>query len=154
MIYYEYTITVNGGTAKLNKDIYLFKGNQNIDYAFNIKEAQFVFGDPNSIEDVTAYIGATKAKMKLIKSDKTGKKIMTDFIPVATDGNFPGRVHFRINDTLFDEDVELGDYDFQIDLFDDSNGRVTIPPVYRQLHVLEPIFDDSEKNITYPHSDN
>lgn len=148
MIYYEYTITVSGGTSKLNKDIYLYKNNRNIDYYFDIKEAQFNFSE-QSIGDITQYVGATEGQLKLMKSDGTGKKLMTGKIPVSTASTRQGMVHFRILEELIDEDVEIGDYDFQIDLFDDEDGRITIPPVLGQLHILDPIFDDGEQDENY-----
>lgn len=146
MIYYEYTITVSGGTSKLNKDIYLYKNNRNIDYYFDIKEAQFNFSE-QSIGDIPQYVGATEGQLKLMKADGT-IKLMTEKIPVSKASTRQGMVHFRILDELINEDVELGDYDFQIDLFDDEGGRITIPPVLGQLHVLDPIFDDIPPNYT------
>lgn len=37
LIKYDYEITVNGNQAKLNKDIYLFRGNKNVHYYFAVK---------------------------------------------------------------------------------------------------------------------
>lgn len=35
-IFYDYTITVDGDKAKLDKNIYLYKNNKNITYYFKI----------------------------------------------------------------------------------------------------------------------
>lgn len=54
MIKYDYEITVNGNQAKLNKDIYLFRGNKNVHYYFAVKNASFNFkGSTDLIEKQT-----------------------------------------------------------------------------------------------------
>ena len=132
-IYYQYIITVNGDTATLNRDIYVYKNNRNIDYYFVINNAAFNFDDIESIDKVVA----PYASVKLL--DPSGKKLMTKKASIVD-----GKVHLRVNETLIDEDTEVGTYSFQIDLYDGENGRVSIPPVINRFHVLNPIFDDDE----------
>lgn len=132
-IFYEYTITVNGDTASLNRDIFIFKNNRNIDYYFIIKDATFCFDNLSSSEN----INAPYASIKLL--DPNGKKLMTKKVNVID-----GKVHLKITETLIDEDTEIGSYSFQIDLYDGENGRISIPPVINKLHVLAPLFDDDD----------
>lgn len=132
-IYYEYIITVNGGTASLNKDIYLYKNNKNIDYYFIINNADFNFLDAES----NAITKAPYASVKLL--NPSGKKILSKKAEITN-----GKVHLRINETLIDEDSEIGTYTFQIDLYDGQNGRVSIPPIFNRFHVLDSLFDDDE----------
>lgn len=132
-IYYEYIITVDGNTSSLNRDIYIYKNNKNIDYYFIINNAAFNFDDLSSDDGVIA----PYASVKLL--DPNGKKLMTKKANIIN-----GKVHLKINETLIDEDTEVGSYSFQIDLYDGENGRVSIPPVINKLHVLDPIFDDDE----------
>ena len=46
-IKYNYEVSVNDNKAKLNKDIFLFRGNRNIHYYFSIKGARFTFSKEN-----------------------------------------------------------------------------------------------------------
>lgn len=132
-IYYEYIITVNGSIATLNKDIYLYKNNKNIDYYFIIKNADFNFLDLDS----NKLDNAPYASIKLL--NPSGKKILSKKADITN-----GKVHLRINETLIDEDSEIGTYTFQIDLYDGENGRVSIPPIVNKFHVLDSLFDDDE----------
>lgn len=135
-IFYEYTITVEGETASLNRDIFIFKNNRNIDYYFIIKNAAFNFDDLSNNENVKA----PYASVKLLNPN--GKKIMTKKANIID-----GKVHLKITESLIDEVTEVGTYSFQIDLYDGEDGRVSIPPIIDKLHVLNPIFDDDEAII-------
>lgn len=132
MIYYDYTITVKGDKASLNKNIYLYRRNLNIDYYFKVVDASFVFKEVDRTE------WATQATIKMI--NPSGKKIASKPIYIGSDN----KIHLRIQEMLIDEVSEVGSYTFQIDLYDSEGGRVTIPPVEGQLIVLEPLFDDGE----------
>ena len=136
-IFYNYTITVNGNKASLNSHIYLYKNNKNIDYYFTIKNAPFLFKDEvNMIES----INASTARIKFIKPN--GEKITFKNIVIEN-----GKIKLRIDDKFIDEISEIGDYSFQIDLYDNNTeniGMVTIPPVINEFHVLAPLFDDDE----------
>jgi hypothetical protein len=132
MIYYDYTITVKGNKASLNKNIYLYRRNLNIDYYFKVIDASFVFKEVDRTE------GATQATIKMI--NPSGKKIASKPIRIGSDN----KIHLRIQEMLIDDVSEVGSYTFQIDLYDSEGGRVTIPPVEGQLIVLEPLFDDGE----------
>lgn len=135
-IFYDYTITVNGDSAKLDKSIYLYKNNKNITYYFTIKNAPFKF--INAI-DMIESLNASTADIKILKPN--GVKMRIKDILIEN-----GKVKLEIDSNFMDELSEIGVYDFQIDLYDNATdkGRVTIPPVVNQFHVLAPIFEDDE----------
>lgn len=131
MIYYDYTITVKGDKASLNKNIYLYRKNKNVDYYFKVVDASFIFGEKDLTED------SKYARIKLLTPD--GRKIYSEKIYIGSDD----KIHLRIQELLIDDVHEVGSYTFQIDLYDGGEGRITIPPVEGQLIVLEPLFDDN-----------
>ena len=133
-IFYNYTITVNGDKASMDKNIYLYRKNKNVDYYFEIKNACFKFED--EINYIISY-NAKYARFRVIKPD--GTKFFTEKREVEG-----GYAKFSVTEDLIDERVEVGTYVFQIDLYDGNNGFITIPPIYNQFHVLEPLFDEDE----------
>lgn len=133
-IFYNYTITVNGNKASMDKNIYLYRKNKNVDYYFEIKNTCFKFED--EINYIISY-NAKYARFRVIKPD--GTKFFTEKREVEN-----GYAKFSVTEDLIDERAEVGTYVFQIDLYDGSNGFITIPPIYNQFHVLEPLFDEDE----------
>lgn len=133
-IFYNYTITVNGNKASMDKNIYLYRKNKNVDYYFEIKNACFKFED--EINYIISY-NAKYARFRVIKPD--GTKFFTEKREVEN-----GYAKFSVTEDLIDERAEVGTYVFQIDLYDGSNGFITIPPIHNQFHVLEPLFDEDE----------
>ncbi len=133
-IFYNYTITVNGDKASMDKNIYLYRKNKNVDYYFEIKNACFKFED--EINYIISY-NAKYARFRVIKPD--GTKFFTEKRKVED-----GYAKFSVTEDLIDERAEVGTYVFQIDLYDGNNGFITIPPIYNQFHVLEPLFDEDE----------
>lgn len=133
-IFYNYTITVNSNKASMDKNIYLYRKNKNVDYYFEIKNACFKFED--EINYIISY-NAKYARFRVIKPD--GTKFFTEKREVEN-----GYAKFSVTEDLIDERAEVGTYVFQIDLYDGSNGFITIPPIYNQFHVLEPLFDEEK----------
>lgn len=122
----------------MDKNIYLYRKNKNIDYYFEIKNIDFNFED--EINYVISY-DAVFARFRILKPN--GAKFITPKRRVEN-----GYAKFSITEDFIDEATEVGTYTFQIDLFDDNNGFITIPPIYNQFHVLEPLFDDEIKDNT------
>lgn len=127
MIKYDYTVTVTGNTAKLDKDIYLFRGNKNVHYYFAIKNASFNFKGSTDLIEKT---NAINAAVTVIKPNNV--EVANAIAPVEN-----GLIHLKVTEDLIDEEVEVGDFDLVFDLFDDVDGAVTIPKVAGQFHVLE-----------------
>ncbi len=136
-IFYNYTITVNGNKASMDKNIYLYRKNKNVDYYFEIKNACFKF--ENEINYIISY-NAEYARFRVIKPD--GTKFFTEKRKVED-----GYAKFSVTEDLIDERAEVGTYVFQIDLYDEDDGFITIPPIYNQFHVLEPLFDEDDSEI-------
>lgn len=128
MIKYNYEISVNDNKARLNKDIFLFRGNRNIHYYFSIKGARFTFSKTN--EDLIESSNAIYAAVTVIKPN--GLEVANAIAPVED-----GVIHLKVTEDLIDEEVEVGDFDLVFDLFDDSEGAVTIPKIKGQFHVQE-----------------
>lgn len=127
MIKYNYEVSVNENRAKLNKDIFLFRGNRNIHYYFSIKGARFAFEKEG---DLIENANAIYAAVTVIKPN--GVEVANAIAPVEN-----GLIHLKVTEDLIDEEVEVGDFDLVFDLFDDTDGAVTIPKVIGQFHVLE-----------------
>ena len=127
MIKYDYTVTVTGNTAKLDKDIYLFRGNKNVHYYFAIKNASFNFKGTTDLIEKT---NAINAAVTVVKPNAV--EVANAIAPVEN-----GLIHLKVTEDLIDEEVEVGDFDLVFDLFDDTDGAVTIPKVIGQFHVLE-----------------
>ena len=122
----------------MDRNIYLYRKNKNIDYYFEIKNINFNFED--EINYVVSY-DAVFARFRILKPN--GAKFITPKRRVEN-----GYAKFSVTEDFIDEATEVGTYTFQIDLYDDNNGFITIPPVYNQFHVLEPLFDDEIKDNT------
>lgn len=126
-IKYNYEVSVNDNKAKLNKDIFLFRGNRNIHYYFSIKGARFAFEKEG---DLIENANAIYAAVTVIKPN--GVEVANAIAPVEN-----GLIHLKVTEDLIDEEVEIGDFDLVFDLFDDSDGAVTIPKMKGQFHVQE-----------------
>ena len=127
-IKYNYEVSVNDNKAKLNKDIFLFRGNRNIHYYFSIKGARFTFSKEN--EDLLESSNAIYAAVTVVKPN--GVEVANAIAPVED-----GLIHLKVTEDLIDEEVEVGDFDLVFDLFDDNEGAVTIPKIKGQFHVQE-----------------
>jgi hypothetical protein len=127
LIKYDYTVTVTGNTAKLDKDIYLFRGNKNVHYYFAIKNASFNFKGTTDLIEKT---NAINAAVTVVKPNAV--EVANAIAEVEN-----GKIHLKVTEDLIDEEVEVGDFDLVFDLFDDTDGAVTIPKVIGQFHVLE-----------------
>ena len=111
----------------MDKDIYVYRGNRNIDIEFSVVEHLFKFRDVNLIERISpshAYVTLLTPQMKQVS---TGKGVIED-----------NKIKLTITSAMIDEKTEIGDYAIVIDLYDeDGDALVTIPPVENQLHVLD-----------------
>lgn len=126
-IYTERIIKVNNNTASMDKDIYVYRGNRNIEIQFKIIDYQFKFKDSNLIEQISpshAYVTLLTPQMRQIS---TGKAEVID-----------GTIKLTITSAMIDEKTECGDYTIVVDLYDEvGDSLITIPPVEKQLHVLD-----------------
>lgn len=139
MIYTTREINVNGSTATIDEDIYLFKQDSNIELKFIINNTRFTFQTTEST-NVVESSNASYFRVKLL--NPYGKTINFP-IQEVTD-NF---IVLLITEELIDEDTEVGDYTIQIRLYDkDKNSKLTLPAITNCIHIQQPIFSEVEES--------
>ena len=139
MIYTTREININGNTATIDEDIYLFKQDSNIELKFILNNVRFTFQTVEST-NVVESSNASYFRVKLLNPN--GKTINFP-IQEVTD-NF---IVLLITEELIDEDTEVGDYTIQIRLYDkDKNSKLTLPAITNCIHIQQPIFDEVEES--------
>lgn len=141
MISRDCIITVNGNTATIDSDIYLYKYDKNIQLSFTITNSKYMYDNDDS-NNLIKSMQAAYSQAKFKKNDSSDIEIEFDI--QATN---KGAVLLTINEELTDEDTELGEYTIQIRLLDaDKNSVVTLPPVESCIHILAPLFEKMGAN--------
>lgn len=132
MIYTASKVTIKNYQATIDKTIILYRGDRNVEIQFEILESmyrQYKVEGSNVILNLNASYG----QLVIQKPDYT--HILSDIAPTQD-----GKVIFTIPGELIDETVEIGQYTFQIRLYnDDKTSRVTLPPVAGGIDIVEPI---------------
>lgn len=132
MIYTASKVTIKNYQATIDKTIILYRGDRNVEIQFEILESvyrQYRVEGTNVILNLNASYG----QLVVQKPDYT--HILSDITPTQD-----GKVIFTIPAELIDETVEVGQYTFQIRLYnDDQTSRVTLPPVVGGIDIVEPI---------------
>lgn len=132
MIYTASKVTIKNYQATIDKTIILYRGDRNVEIQFEILESvyrQYKVEGTNVILNLNASYG----QLVVQKPDNT--HILGDIVPTQD-----GKVIFTIPGELIDETVEVGQYTFQIRLYnDDQTSRVTLPPVVGGIDIVEPI---------------
>ena len=132
MIYTASKVTIKNYQATIDKTIILYRGDRNVEIQFEILESvyrQYRVEGTNVILNLNASYG----QLVVQKPDYT--HILSDIVPTQD-----GKVIFTIPGELIDETVEVGQYTFQIRLYnDDQTSRVTLPPVVGGIDIVEPI---------------
>ena len=147
MIFTDRTVTVKSGASSINKPIILYRGDREVEIRFTLKEeAPFRFNKEagvNIIENSEAAYGQL-----VIKTPNGLPAIFSEVAPTNE-----GKIIFMITGTMIDEITEVGNYTFQIRLFDESmNSRVTLPEVNSGIEIREPIASEDTAStvvITY-----
>ena len=129
LIQKEVIMTIEGKTASLSESIYLYQGDRNIDILFTITDAKFKFNENNG--NILVESSAKSATVKVLKPN--GMTFESNKLSIADN-----KVVLEITQDFIDEITEIGTHLVQIQLWDDGNGRVTLPPV--NFEVLAPIF--------------
>ena len=137
MIFTERTIKMSNDTCKIDNPIVLYRGDYNIEIRFTIIECPYKYSEKNStniIEQVDASYGQL-----VIRVPNDGSPIFSDVVETKR-----GSIVFTLSGEMIDESIEVGDYTFQIRLFDaNRESRATIPPVENGISIREPIaFED------------
>ena len=134
MIFTDRTITVQKGTSSLDETVVLYRGDKEVEIRFTLNEkVPFKFGsgtDSNIIEKAEAAYGQL-----VIKTPNDLPSIFSEIVPTNE-----GKIILTITAEMIDEITELGNYTFQIRLFDESrNSRATLPEVVNGIEIREPI---------------
>lgn len=160
-IFSEYTIYVENGKAKLDRDIYLTRGDSDIDIFFNIDGFDFLFADEitspigggdgdgdgeittiasddpctspiEGIEDVRIGLNAFRIILRKPNEVKDlGKNIAPD-----------KKIRLKVTKELLDELEEVGDYSMQIILYDNDGGSISLPFIHNQLHIANLLYEE------------
>lgn len=141
MIFTERTISVQKGTSSINDTIVLYRGDKNVEVRFTLNEGSpFKFGSgasPNIIEKTEAAYGQL-----VIKTPNDLPAIFSEVAPTNE-----GKIIFTITGDMIDEVAEVGNYTFQIRLFDENmNSRATLPEVVDGIEIRDPIATEDVTN--------
>ena len=147
VIFTNRTITVKRGISSINEPIILYRGDKEVEIRFTLKEeAPFMFNKEtgsNIIEVSEASYGQL-----VIKTPNDLPAIFSEVAPTSE-----GKIVFKITGEMIDEITEVGNYSFQIRLFNESmNSRVTLPEVNGGIEIREPIASEDTAStvvITY-----
>ena len=134
MIFTDRVIKVKRGISSINEPIILYRGDKEVEIRFALKEeAPFRFNrevDSNIIENSEAAYGQL-----VIKAPNNLPAIFSEITPTNE-----GRIVFKITEEMIDEIAEVGNYSFQIRLFDENiSSRVTLPEINGGIEIREPI---------------
>lgn len=134
MIVRDCTILLKSDSATLSETLVLYKGDQNIEYTFTLKDNAYKFSNGTDGNIVTQ-LEASYAQILWYKN----AEIRITFPIQATND---GKVVLKITKELIDEDNEMGDYDFQIRLYDSNKEAIlTLPPLLKAVHIKAPLFE-------------
>ena len=141
------TVTVKNGASSINEPIILYRGDKEVEIRFILKErAPFVFNKAegsNIIENSEAAYGQL-----IIKTPNDLPAIFSEVAPTSE-----GKIVFNITGEMIDEIAEVGNYSFQIRLFDEGiSSRITLPEVNGGIEIREPIASEDTAStvvITY-----
>ena len=147
MIFTDRAVKVKRGVSSINAPIILYRGDREVEIRFTLKEeAPFMFNKEtgsNIIEVSEAAYGQL-----VIKTPNDLPAIFSEVAPTSE-----GKIVFKITGEMIDEITEVGNYSFQIRLFNESmNSRVTLPEVNGGIEIREPIASEDTAStvvITY-----
>ena len=132
MIFTERTIRIINGLCEIDHPIILYRGDFNVEVRFTIIDCPYKY----TVKDASNVIETTNASYgQLVIKTPNGDPIFSE----VTSTN-EGAIVFTITGDMIDEAIELGNYDFQIRLFDsEKTSRATICPVVGGIKIEEPI---------------
>lgn len=130
-------LTVSKNTAKLDEEIFLYKNDRNIKLLIEIVDNKYRYKS----DDLSNLLVKHKASYAQVKWYKNAE-VKKEFPIQATDD---GKVVFVIEGQLIDEDTELGDYDLQLRLLNESQESIrSLPIIKGAVHILKPLFEEGD----------
>lgn len=133
MIFTDRTITVKDNESTIDKKIILYQGDKEVEIRFSIVDCPYKY-KPN---DTINIIESTEASWgQLVILNPTTSKITMSEVAATNEG----RVILNISADMIDEITELGEYTFQIRLYDEEKtSRITIPEVIGGIVIKAPL---------------
>lgn len=129
MIYATVNMTVKDFESECDKKILLYRGDKNVEIRFVICNNKFTV------------LESTRAQLIIRRPSATS--VFSNIMPIEND-----TVVFVITAEMIDELMELGEYAFQVRLYDESmNARATLPPCEGALIVKAPLVVDNESLV-------
>lgn len=130
-------LTVSKNTVKLDEEIFLYKNDRNIKLLIEIVDNKYRYKS-DDLSNLLVKYKASYAQVKWYKNAEVKK----EFPIQATDD---GKVVFVIEGQLIDEDTELGDYDLQLRLLNESQESIrSLPIIKGAVHILKPLFEEGD----------
>ena len=142
MISRDLELRINNNSATLKEPVTVYMYDRGIQLNITIKEYKFRIGQ-NSTENYLEANNIYKASA-IIKSPD-GKVFKYPTVKTTVSNNV---VHLLITKEWTDESDEAGRYYIQIQLFDDDNSRVSLPPFYITVEKLIFPYDDKQDGDT------
>ena len=134
MIYTDCTIKMNGNAAVPDRNLFIFKGGQNISINFKIVNNSYNLTKADE-DDILKRTGANAVIIK-IKRREGGYNGISEEIPVID-----GVVTLELTQEII-ECMLVGDYDYEFTLLDaESNSIMTLPTIKSLFHVKDKIFE-------------
>ena len=138
-------ITVNGSSAKLSKDVYLYLGDGQTTLLIEVVETDSIFGTfMSQVSNIVSESDTKYAEVCVLKANN--ELVYSDRCEILD-----GKIRFVIDKSFIDEIGEQGTHLLQIHLYDaedDTANRLTIPPV--SLNILRPICMTGENEDDTP----
>lgn len=134
MIYLERTIDVKKGVGSIDEPVILYRGDKNVEIQFTIKNNPFKSKKNNLIPTFGQLV-----------IDREATSIFSTVSSLSNE-----KVLFVITGQMIDELTEIGEYDFQIRLFnEEQTSRVTLPVINGGIIIKKPICDgeENEENV-------
>ena len=129
MIYTTVTLSVENNECKYNKQVLLYRGDKNVEIRFEIKDSRFTV------------LNSTYVQMMIKRPSATS--IFSDISKIE-DNTFV----LVITREMIDELSEIGEYSYQIRLFDDTQAsRATLPPAINGILIEDPLTSEDELNV-------
>lgn len=130
LIYAIRTITVKDGNSIIDEPVVLYRGDKEIELVFGVLQQSFKFGKSENL------IKTSKASHGQLIIEKLDGSFIFSSISECENG----KIKFVMTEFMIDELSEVGIYDIQIRLYDDTiHSRISIPPIKNAIEVREPL---------------
>ena len=137
MIFIPRVVTISRGTSYIDDQIILFKGDRNVEVQITLKNNPFKSKDGSS---------ASCAQLII---DREAGPLFSEISQISNN-----RISFVVTGEMIDDFEELGDYNFQIVLFNqDQTSRVTLPIVYAGIIIKEPLYEETIAGRTFANNE-